>query len=177
MDLCEFLAEEELIEIVPKFKYNKQLNLISGDFGPFLPSVPIKIPLWLALNLHQQHKCTILLPKWVKDLIKIQEEQGASNNLLEMPSEYWREIIKLLQKQINTIPVCNDLVERREAILKSSAYALFKHAYNSTNLVINDVTLHNVTKGELYLIKSFVQKAFALLQKLRTIAFKVDQSK
>uniref|UniRef100_T1KEF8 Uncharacterized protein n=1 Tax=Tetranychus urticae TaxID=32264 RepID=T1KEF8_TETUR len=87
-----------------------------------------------------------------------------------MPSEYWREIIKLLQQHITSLPDCADLIERREAILKSSVHALFKHAYNSENLIISDVTLHNVTKAELYLIKVFVQKAFAHLQKLRTSA-------
>lgn len=51
MDFCEFLAEEELIEIIPNFKYNKQLNLISGDYGPFVPSVPIQVacrPLFMS---------------------------------------------------------------------------------------------------------------------------------
>lgn len=43
MDLCEFIAEEELVEIVPTFTYEKQLNLITGDLGPFKASVPVKV--------------------------------------------------------------------------------------------------------------------------------------
>lgn len=176
--MCEFMCEEELIEIVPNFKYPRQLNLISGDFGPFLPQVPIKVPIWLALNLHEQHKCTIMLPKWVKVLMEMQEEQEKTGNLLEMPSEYWRETLKLLQHHISNFPDCNDIIERREALIKNSVHGLFKHAFEEKNsLAIEGVTLLNITKGELFLIKVFVQKAFSHLQKLRTTEAQVKATK
>ncbi|XP_053204344.1 DNA replication complex GINS protein PSF2-like [Panonychus citri] len=172
MDFCEFLAEEELIEIIPNFKFNKQLNLISGDFGPFEPNVPVKVPIWMALNLHQQHKCSLKLPSWIKKLIDLQEQQEVADRMLEMPSEYYREIIKLLQQHVPSIPDCADLIERREAFLKTSIASLFQHVYEEykDNLAVSTVTLHNVTKAELYLIKNFVQKAFTLFQQLRTTA-------
>ncbi|CAN0521576.1 unnamed protein product, partial [Scytosiphon promiscuus] len=52
----EFIAEDELIEIVPKFKHGP-LHLIQGDFGPFVPQARAKVPLWLAISLKKRQKC------------------------------------------------------------------------------------------------------------------------
>lgn len=51
----EFIAEDELIEIVPKFKHGP-LHLIQGDFGPFVPQARAKVPLWLAISLKKRQK-------------------------------------------------------------------------------------------------------------------------
>jgi len=168
MEFCEFLAEDELIEIIPLFKYNKQLNLISGDFGPFLPSIPIRVPLWLALNLHRQHKCTISAPNWIQSLPELQEKQEQeTDRLIEMPSIHWREILKLLEQQFNSSVNCSELIERREAILRLSAHQLFRVARQKDSLFIGDVTLDNATKAELELVKKIIQNSFNHLQQLR----------
>lgn len=79
----EFFAEKEEITIIPNFSENK-ICLISvselpcdmmvmlsyvlttqGDFGPFNPSMHTKVPLWLAVNLKQRHKCRIEPPSWL----------------------------------------------------------------------------------------------------------------
>lgn len=85
----EFLAEKELITIVPNFSENR-LYLISvgdliftlapsmfrqlpppsfgapqGEVGPFNPSMQTRVPLWLALNLRQRQKCHIVPPEWL----------------------------------------------------------------------------------------------------------------
>jgi GINS complex subunit 2 len=169
MDFCEFLAEEELIEIIPNFKYAKQLNLISGDFGPFSPSIPVKVPLWLALNLNRQHKCSLITPRWVTLLARSAEAQDKSGELMEIPSDFWREIVKLLEQHTEVMPNCSDLIERREAILRTSAHKLFQHANSSKQLLLSDVTVLNISRGELQLIKFIVQKAFAQFQKLRIL--------
>lgn len=51
----EFIAEDQLIEIVPKFKHGP-LHLIQGDFGPFVPQTRAKVPLWLAITLKKRQK-------------------------------------------------------------------------------------------------------------------------
>ena len=170
MDFCELLAEEELVEVVPNFKFPKQINLISGTFGPFQPTVPIKVPLWMALNLQRQHKCTINIPKWVSELMKAAEAQDDKNTLLEIPNESWREIVKLLEQYCDLLPYCPTLVERRDAIIRSSVHNLFEHASKSQAILISDVSVHNVSKGELYAIKYLVQRAFSHFQKLRMLA-------
>lgn len=170
MDFCEFVAEEDHIEIIPNFKYNHKLYLISGTFGPFQPSVPIKVPLWLALNLQRQHKCTILMPKWVTDLIKATEIQGLGTTLMELPNDHWREIMKLLEQHCDLLPSCTELIERREAILRTSAHQLFKHAFTSEPVLISDVSVHNVSPAELHAIKFIVSRAFYQFQKLRMLS-------
>lgn len=170
MDFVEFLAEEELVEIEPNFKFNKPINLISGTFGPFQPTVPVKVPLWLAVDLQQKHKCTIKIPPWVRDLMKIAESQDDKSSLQEIPNEHWREIVKLLEQHCDLDPYCSDLVDRREAIIKQSVHSLFNHAFNSNAILISDVSVHNVSKAELYAIKNLVQRAFAFFQKLRLLA-------
>lgn len=170
MDICEFLAEEELIEIIPSFKYPKKLTLITGDFGPFIPSIPIKVPLWMALNLKRQQKCTIIIPKWVLELIKLSELQDDKASLMPPANEHWREILKLLEVYCDLMPTCVDMIERREAILRASAHHLFRHAAGSTDITISDVTVSNVSRAELHVIKVIVQKAFNVFQKLRMLA-------
>ncbi|CAM9599503.1 unnamed protein product, partial [Hapterophycus canaliculatus] len=60
----EFIAEDQLIEIVPKFKHGP-LHLIQGDFGPFVPQARAKVPLWLAITLKKRQKCQIACPPFM----------------------------------------------------------------------------------------------------------------
>lgn len=173
MDFCEFLAEEELIEIIPNFRYPKKLNLISGDFGPFMPSVPIKVPIWMALNMHKQHRCTIKTPQWLNNLATNTKEQMDEKSFLNIPSDFWREIIKLLESHVDVMPNCADIIQKREALLRISVRELFTYANNrrfdnaDNSLLLSNVEINNVTRGELQQIKCVVQKAFAEFQKLR----------
>lgn len=64
-DEIEFLAEKELISIVPTFN-EQEINLITGDVGPFIAGLPVNVPLWMALNLKQQQKCKICCPDWME---------------------------------------------------------------------------------------------------------------
>ncbi|KAL4688660.1 hypothetical protein H8959_004912 [Pygathrix nigripes] len=40
----EFLAEKELVTIIPNFSLDK-ICLIGGDLGPFNPGLPVEVPL------------------------------------------------------------------------------------------------------------------------------------
>ncbi|KAL6526808.1 hypothetical protein OROGR_015898 [Orobanche gracilis] len=60
----EFLAEDEMIEIVPNLRMDP-LNFISGDFGPFRPQIATEVPLWLAVALKRRGKCTVRAPDWM----------------------------------------------------------------------------------------------------------------
>uniref|UniRef100_A0ABI7WGR4 DNA replication complex GINS protein PSF2 n=1 Tax=Felis catus TaxID=9685 RepID=A0ABI7WGR4_FELCA len=60
----EFLAEKELVTIIPNFSLDK-IYLIGGDLGPFNPGLPVEVPLWLAINLKQRQKCRLIPPEWM----------------------------------------------------------------------------------------------------------------
>lgn len=168
MDLCDFLAEDELIEIVPNFKYEQVLNLINGDFGPFAPAIPTRVPIWMALNLFRQQKCKINLPYWISELDKLNEEQANSAGLIKMPCNHWREIIKLLESHNVIMPHnYSDLIERREAILRKSVHTLLDSVVNLEDDRIAQVKIKNITKFELATLKKLITSNLAISKSLQ----------
>ncbi|XP_022918285.1 probable DNA replication complex GINS protein PSF2 isoform X2 [Onthophagus taurus] len=93
----EFLSEKTLITIIPTFNSNV-IHLIQGDIGPFRASLPITVPLWIAINLKQQLKCKIQPPDWmnVDELERIKEEEKVSRTFIKMPSEHYMVETKIL---------------------------------------------------------------------------------
>lgn len=81
MDPCEveFLSEKELVSIVPNFSFDT-IHLISGSVGPFRAGLPVKVPIWLAVNLKQQQKCRIINQDWMDadSLNEAKEEEKLS---------------------------------------------------------------------------------------------------
>nr|CCA19497.1 DNA replication complex GINS protein PSF2 putative [Albugo laibachii Nc14] len=98
----EFLAEQELIKIIPYFQIqenHKMLHFISGDFGPFQAGIPLHVPLWLAIMLKQLRKCRILPPEWltIENLTTRLEEEIRSDVFEPLPFHYM-EVSSLLLK-------------------------------------------------------------------------------
>lgn len=81
----EFIGEKQPISIIPTFN-NGVIHLISGDVGPFRASLPVKVPLWMAVNLKKQQKCKIQAPDWMEveklEEIKENEKQSRYYSLL-----------------------------------------------------------------------------------------------
>jgi len=93
----EFLAEHEMVTILPNFK-EKKLYFLTGDFGPFSPGLPVDVPLWLAINLKQRKKCKIHPPSWL-DVESLQETKDAEKNedvFTKPPSMHYMEIASML---------------------------------------------------------------------------------
>jgi hypothetical protein len=180
MDFYDFLAEDALIEIVPKFVYERKLCLLCGEFGPFTPQVRTEVPIWLAMSLRKQQKCEIIIPEWVKQFKqKIEaeeqmathaepsEEDEARKNMLDEMPDNWRQVLKLLEADLSVN--FKSLIDRREAILKMSAHKLLQYAFRSNALPMLGVTLNNTSRSELYLIRDLVQRSFAVFQRLRAL--------
>lgn len=180
MDFYDFLAEDALIEIVPKFVYASKLHLLCGEFGPFTPQVRTQVPIWLAISLRKQQKCEIIIPEWVKQFkqkIEAEEQLAATSepnaedearmNVLDEMPDNWRQVLKLLEADLSVN--FKSLVDRREAILKKSAQELLKYAFQSNALPMLGVTLNNTSRSELYLIRDLVQRSFAVFQRLRAL--------
>lgn len=169
MDFCDFLAEDELIEIVPNFNHEQNLKLIKGDFGPFIPGVPTKVPLWMALNLFRQQKCKISLPQWITDMDILIKEQSESEGLIKIPSDHWREVIKLLESHNVHMPHDhNALIESREAILKKSIGSLLDEIVGlEEGDKIADVKLRNITKFELASFKNKITTNLEFIKELK----------
>ena len=104
------------------------------------------------------------------------DQQDDKSSLMKLPSDHWREIMKLLEQHCDLLPSCSELIERREAILRTSAHNLFRHAFDSKAILISDVSVHNVSPGELHVINMIVKKAFAYFQRLRMIALETSET-
>src|SRR3989338_10552943 len=57
----DFLAQEMLISIMPKFELGR-IQFLNAKYGPFSPNYPVNVPLWLALFLRETNTCTIRPP-------------------------------------------------------------------------------------------------------------------
>ncbi|XP_015603178.1 probable DNA replication complex GINS protein PSF2 [Cephus cinctus] len=131
----EFLGEKQLVSIVPNFNFD-MIHLISGSIGPFRAGLPVKIPIWLAINLKQQHKCRIIGQEWmdVEDLKNIKEEEKKSKVFTKMPSNhYMDEVHMLLGAASDDIPnadeirtAVKDIWDIRMSKLRTSINAFLK---------------------------------------------------
>ncbi|KAJ0962409.1 hypothetical protein J5N97_030264 [Dioscorea zingiberensis] len=93
----EFLAEDEVIEIVPNIRM-ESLHMICGDFGPFFPQIAAKVPLWLAVALKRRGKCAIRVPEWmsVERLTQALEAERESPREFQTLPFHYVEISRLL---------------------------------------------------------------------------------
>jgi GINS complex subunit 2 len=96
----EFLAEDELVTIVPNFR-GAALNLMQVTAGPFVPQVPTSVPIWLALALHQRKRCSVQWPTWMStaELSRVlAEERGNEREFQKLPFHY----VEMAQLLIDT---------------------------------------------------------------------------
>ena len=172
-DEVEFIAENEQIIIVPNFQY-KTLHLIGGDIGPFEPSVPTTVPLWLAVHFRQRQKCRIECPSWinVEKLEELINAERESELFTHMPNPHYMEITNvLLNCAAQDIPradevktLIKDIWDLRIAKLRSSMNEFIKS--DSLHAKVNNLTLLEIntvrnllTKSlkELYKLKAYAQ--------------------
>jgi len=95
---CQFLAENCLISIVPKFTTSQPLQLISCDIPAFRPTRSVTVPVWTALMLKRQRKCRIEKPNWMdaEKLEKLKEEELGAAFFQEPPHAHYRELSTVL---------------------------------------------------------------------------------
>ena len=60
---------------------------LKGDFGPLEPSLPIDVPLWLAVYLKKLRKCQIQQPDWMS---------VGSLTILKPLKVLWSNVLKTL---------------------------------------------------------------------------------
>lgn len=81
-----FRAEEEIVEIVPK-RPLAPIELPGLHIPALRPLRRAKVPLWLALALKKQDRCSIVFPKWLEEerLQHFVEEEKARAQFAELP--------------------------------------------------------------------------------------------
>ncbi len=87
----EFIAESASdLEIVPNFN-DGVLYLLDGDVGPFRAGIPLRVPLWVALNLRRRQKCRVVAPDWLtpERLEAIRDEEKEAEYFTRMPHQHF----------------------------------------------------------------------------------------
>ncbi|XP_071033272.1 DNA replication complex GINS protein PSF2 [Parasteatoda tepidariorum] len=174
----EFLAEKEMVSIIPNFNHGK-LFLIRGDVGPFAASIPVEVPLWLAVNLRQRQKCRVIPPDWmsVEKLEEIKQEEIDSTIFTPMPSEHYKEISRLLfDVAVPDIPhadevktLIKDIWDIRMAKLRSSVDAFIKSGESHAQV-------DNLTAFEINFVRPLLTTALFQLHKFRRAAVVASQN-
>lgn len=157
----EFLAERELIPIVPRFNCDK-LYLISGEVGPCHVGIPVDVPLWMAMNLKQRNECQIQVPEWmdIAALESIKDDETNSELFTKLPNEHFQEISQILLNQApddipnadNIRTMIKDILDIRVAKLRSSIDKFVK-------LKATYARLDNLTQMEINTVRNFLTSA------------------
>ncbi|XP_064611880.1 DNA replication complex GINS protein PSF2-like [Liolophura sinensis] len=165
----EFLAEKEMISVVPNFSQDK-IYLIGGDIGPFSPGLPVDVPLWMAVNLKQRQKCRIRPPEWM-DVEKLEEKKQQELEgqfFTEMPCKHYMEVTQLLLKCApddipradETRTLIKDIWDLRIAKLRTSIDTFVRS--DSTHAKLNFLTLMEINT-----VRPFLTQALNEIHKLR----------
>jgi len=167
----EFLAEKCPVTIVPNFAHDR-LYLISGDVGPFVPSLPVEVPLWLALSLRQQHKCRIVTPDWMSlaSLNETKAEETESKVFTRMQCQHYMEVAHLiLNTGMDDVPradeirtLVKDIWDLRMAKLRSSIDAFIKSSESHAKL-------DHLTVMEINTVRTFLALTLDNLHRLRRV--------
>lgn len=110
-DELEFLAEDELVEILPNTTLGI-LHFIADDYGPIRTNTLCKVPLWLARQLRRSQLCRIIPPSWLH-LSSLQSLLEAETNnrddFQSLPPHYLEIATILLEVAREDIPRCEEV--------------------------------------------------------------------
>ncbi|WCJ19617.1 DNA replication complex GINS protein PSF2 [Euphorbia peplus] len=153
----EFIAEDELVEIVPNLRM-ESLNFLCGDYGPFYPQIAAQVPLWLAVALKKRGKCTVRPPQWmsIENLTQVLEAERDSHAFQPLPFHYV-EIARLLfdhgRDDIPDVYMVRSLVEDIRDV------RFHKVETNLQKFTASTVTWKNMSAMEVNIIRAFAGRA------------------
>jgi len=170
----EFLAEDEMLKVTPKFREGR-LQMITGNFGPFTPGVPLQVPAWMAINLVQRNLCIVHQPKWltIAELQKWYDAEKAEEQNAANPINYnYRELSRLLLrhcrdgfKDVDQLDqLIEDLWNIRVAKLRVSCQNVLKTRWQ------NEIPEH----GGFYKISNFTQMEINFIRQAFLHSLKVS---
>ncbi|XP_010252459.1 PREDICTED: DNA replication complex GINS protein PSF2 [Nelumbo nucifera] len=162
----EFLAEDEMVEIVPNMKMGP-LNFICGDFGPFRPQIATEVPLWLAVALKKRGKCTIRPPQWlsVEKLTQVLEAERDSPREFQPLPFHYVEISRLLfdhaRDDIPDVYMVRSLIEDIRYVRFSKVESGLETISGRTHAV----KLKNLSAMEVNIVRPFVVRTLQAFYK------------
>eukprot|EP01132_Coremiostelium_polycephalum_P003688 gene3688-4593_t len=177
----EFLAEDVTISIIPNFKLDS-LHFLSGEYGPFEPSFPVDVPLWLALTLKKKKKCKIEIPYWMS-LEYLNNQYDKENNLVtefvDLP-EFFIEISTMLLtvapediKNVNEVRnKLEDIFNRRQSKINDTIVKTLKLQPN----LLSTLELNNLSMMEINRIRGSLISGMNHLYKIQSANSKLSST-
>ncbi|TYZ66032.1 hypothetical protein PybrP1_009048 [[Pythium] brassicae (nom. inval.)] len=175
----EFLAEQELIAILPHFHIKENagmLNFVGGDFGPFQPGITTHVPLWLAIMLKQLNKCRIIQPSWfsVEYLTSRLEQEKNSDIFEELPFHYL-EIASLLFKNAaediehveHIRSLLEDIQNVRQDKIRNGLYKISSDVQNGGSAYA--IQMNNISALEINSVRQFMVGSLNKFYRLTTL--------
>ncbi|KAL7076870.1 hypothetical protein ACQ4LE_003695 [Meloidogyne hapla] len=144
--VCEFIAENELIQILPNFN-ERTIHLISGDFGPFEAGSPVTVPLWFALQLKYKHKCKIVPPEWLRidELKKLLVSETERITFAPVPNCFFEIAHILVTNAYSDLEhveqlkmLVRDLQDKREAKMRTSIIKFMEQFQKDKDDIFSD---------------------------------------
>ncbi|TGZ67498.1 hypothetical protein CRM22_004767 [Opisthorchis felineus] len=168
----EFLAEDEPVQIIPRFKLDA-IQLLPYSAGPFYPNVPVTVPLWVAVYLRQQQKCRIIPPDWmtVERLTQCKDREESDSSCTDPPHRQYMEITTLLlhhapddmQNPESIRAIVRDLWDLRIGKLVSSVTGFISSGTSTARV-------SQLTNLELATLRNFLSNSMDQLSILRQAA-------
>ncbi|KAH3676300.1 hypothetical protein WICMUC_002096 [Wickerhamomyces mucosus] len=165
----EFLTESEMITILPRYSMNK-LELITDDIPKLMAMHRIQVPLWYALILKQQRKCSIVPPNWLnhKSLKEFfQSEVTELNQFSKLPHN-WLELSKIFFE--NAADDLSDEPAKLKSLIQDlKELRLIKVKKGLSLINESHLQLDNLSILEINEIRPFVVEVMGKLTKLKQV--------
>jgi len=165
----EFIAEEELVEIVPRFEMDT-VRMIGASketstYGPFKPLTRASVPLWMAVALKKRNKCNIVAPAWLS-VNSLEDQQIKETNdgpFSNLPYRYLEISRVLLEFASDDIPSA----ERVRALLKDIREARLAKERDMVTRVDSNEPIENISSVEINEMRPFFSLAYKRLEQLK----------
>ncbi|KAJ3314917.1 DNA replication protein psf2 [Blyttiomyces sp. JEL0837] len=162
----EFIAENEIVTIIPSHRMDV-MHLIGGSFGPFMPPLRTDVPLWLALMLKKNRKCTIQIPDWM-EAERLQEKidrEKDNDAYTEMPLHYLEIANLLASDDIPHLEHVTSLLKTLHDLRSHKAIEDLKYLKAETVLT-RPLKMNNLGMLEVNAIRPFYTRAFDEIRRL-----------
>jgi len=166
----EFMAEKELVEIVPKFSLD-MLCLLEGTLGPFRAGLPIRVPLWVAMDFRRRERCTLVPPHWMNTVTLEQlknDEKNEPKRFIKMPTDNYMAVSNIIFRACaQDIPeadkvqiLVKDIWDNRVSKLRTAVLEFIDKGATWAKM-------DNLTQMEMATVRPFFPEALEHLHRIR----------
>ncbi|KAJ2955530.1 hypothetical protein NQZ79_g8481 [Umbelopsis isabellina] len=194
----QFIAGNDIISIIPNFTMEKMdfiqskrsyetrnltrlpfPPLFQASYGPFIPPLQSQVPLWLALALKKNRKCTIVPPDWLnkEHLQELLQQEEAQDAIQKVPFHYMEVAHMLLEFAPEEMP---DLEQVRKLLKdirecrQSKTRALLEGLEDIDREKV--IKLHNLSRMEINELRPIFTEAFNEITKLPEVGPREDEA-